>query len=357
MIKNIIFVISILFTISSAGHAERKQIAIGVILGLTGPAASFAQACKNGIELAYNSLPPEERARIKIIYEDDALESKKSVSAAQKLITINKVDALIAWSSGTGLSIAPIAEANKIPLIAIASDPAVKKDKKYTFIYWTTPEEEAATLLPCMTKQGHRKIGFVTLVHPGALAVRDGLKNLMSKSPEYNVVFDEEVIADSKDFLSVLAKIKSKKGEYDSIVPTLFPGQLALFLKQLKQSGITEPLYGFETYDDVTEIKASGGAMRGVIFATSARPEPWFLEKYSKAYPNISSYTADSGYDILNLLLKALASPSAVTFLETVKDYPGASGVSSSTNDHRFKLPSGLRRVNERDVVEDYICN
>jgi ABC-type branched-subunit amino acid transport system substrate-binding protein len=73
--------------------------------------------------------------RVTVIYEDDGLSNARSATAARKLLTIDKVDALLTWSSGTGLTVASLAEAKRIPHMSIASDPAVAKGRTYSFTY------------------------------------------------------------------------------------------------------------------------------------------------------------------------------------------------------------------------------
>jgi ABC-type branched-subunit amino acid transport system substrate-binding protein len=104
-------------------------ITVGVILPLTGSAANFGGIAQRGIELALEGLSPEDRARTHVIYEDDGLVNSRSVTAARKLLSVDKVDALITWSSGTALTVASILEASRVPQIAIASDPAVVRGK------------------------------------------------------------------------------------------------------------------------------------------------------------------------------------------------------------------------------------
>jgi ABC-type branched-subunit amino acid transport system substrate-binding protein len=105
------------------------SITIGAILPLTGSASNFGAIAQRGIELALEDLPPADRARTRVIYEDDGLVNARSATAARKLLSINKVDALITWSSGTALTVASILEASRVPQIAIASDPAVVREK------------------------------------------------------------------------------------------------------------------------------------------------------------------------------------------------------------------------------------
>jgi branched-chain amino acid transport system substrate-binding protein len=324
------------------------SITIGAILPLTGSASNFGAIAQRGIELALEDLSPEDRARTRVIYEDDGLVNARSATAARKLLSIDKVDALITWSSGTALTVASILEASRVPQIAIASDPAVVRGKKFSFTYWPLPEDEARTLSEYLVRVGKRRVALLTLTHNGALAIRDAFTTVLAKEGGGTVVASEEVAGDVVDFRAVISRIKAK-GEVDAFVPILFPGQLAVSIKQARDAGITASLVGFETLEDRDEFTASGGLMVGAVYATGADPEATFVERYSKRFPGKSLYTANQTYDALRLFVAATRSAkdgaTIAEFLRTRKDYPTASGPATSTGDNRFKLPTTLKRL------------
>lgn len=125
------------------GHSETSPLKIGAILPLTGSSAMFGVTCKAAIEQAVSELPVDERSRVSVVYEDDGLVASRSVAAGQKLLNVDKIDALISWSSSTALSMVALTERKKIPHLSIASDPAVAVGRSYSFTYWALPEDEA----------------------------------------------------------------------------------------------------------------------------------------------------------------------------------------------------------------------
>jgi len=321
---------------------------IGVILPLSGATANFGLIARNGIELALRELSPEDRARIKVIYEDDAMTNARTATAAQKLLSSDKVDALISWSSGSGLTVAGIVEAKHIPHISIASDPAVVKGRTYSFTYWPIPQDEARLLYEYLAKRGVKRTAVLSIVHNGALAVRDAFVEVAEKGGEVAVVASEEVAGDVTDFRGVLHRIRGK-GEIDGFIPILFPGQLAISLGQAREVGIKAPVFGFETFEDTDEFKASGGLLVGAIYSTGADPSPDFISRYRAAFPGASHYTANQTYDAVRLLVdasrKGRDGDTIVSFLRGLKDYSTASGPATSTGDNRFNLPCALKVI------------
>ena len=82
------------------------KIKIGVIVPLSGEGAQFGEEIKNGIEIALkqNNL----RDRFEIIYEDGKIDPKTSLSAYQKLSSLDKVNIIIGpLGPNTTLAVAP----------------------------------------------------------------------------------------------------------------------------------------------------------------------------------------------------------------------------------------------------------
>ncbi len=83
----------------SINDKQEKHITIGAPLSLTGTASIDGQNIKDGIEFAKKDLA-KEGITLEIVYEDDATEPAKTISAIKKLKDFDKVDAIIGptWS-------------------------------------------------------------------------------------------------------------------------------------------------------------------------------------------------------------------------------------------------------------------
>ena len=69
---------------------EKQEVKIGVILPLTGAISSVGEAMLHGLELAASET---KHISVKLIVEDDATANRvKVVSAAKKLVAVDKVD-------------------------------------------------------------------------------------------------------------------------------------------------------------------------------------------------------------------------------------------------------------------------
>jgi branched-chain amino acid transport system substrate-binding protein len=328
-----------------------SQLKIGVILPLSGGASNLGAIVRRGVELALDDISPEDRRRVSVVYEDDALTNARSATAARKLLTIDKVDALMTFSSGSGLTVASIAEKKGVPHLSIASDPAVAKSGSYSFTYWPLVEDEVEVLTRHLVATKVKKVAIISQVHNGALALRDEFVRRAVKDRLILVVADEEVSGDMSDFRSVLERIK-RKGDFQGFIPILFPGPLAVCLKQARSIGIPAPFFGFETFEDKDEIKSAGSAMVGAVYATGSEPTDEFTKKYQAKYPGESFMYASHSYDIVRLFVDATREKkdgaSVLAFLHSVKDRQTASGVVNVTSGNQFRLPVALREIDGR---------
>ena len=123
LFKTIVLVLFIFFSISSCTNDNR--IKIGVLFPKTGDAGSYGEKGEKAIQLAIkeiNSNGGVNGTEIKVVIEDSKAEPKTGVNAAQKLISTDKVVAIVGdIVSSVTLPVSPICEKNKVVLIAPTS--------------------------------------------------------------------------------------------------------------------------------------------------------------------------------------------------------------------------------------------
>ena len=344
----VLIVLSFLFVpLESSFAQDTDKLRVAAILPLSGEAASWGQAFKNGMLLGNESLSEKIQSQIDIIYEDDALSAKNTISIFNKLAGSGTVDAVINLSSGTAKALAPIIENKKVPLLALALDSAISKGRKYAFNYWVTPEEEVRVLLPEMKKRNYKRIARINTLQEGVLAIKDVFDRQAKGHIE--VVLDDDFPPESKDFKTYITKLRAKEKQIDAVMVVLMPGQLNIFARQLRQMGSKLEMFGFETVEDTNEVALSGGTLIGTWYVNADDGNGSFLKTYQERFPGASSYLAASGYDAVRMLGKAVElgveKEKLNEFFANLKDFSGALGTFSATGDQRFTLPATLKIV------------
>ncbi len=330
-----------LFFVLDRSFAD-SSLKIGVILPLSGQAASFGRSTQNGVSMAVSD-KIKEGNKLEVIFEDDAMKSSNTLAAYSKLTMINKVDAVICFASNTCNSVNRLAEKDGIPLIAIASDKTISKDKSYVFNLWVTPEVQNDALYGLLSAKGLNRVAVVTTIHEGSMAVKDDL--LSRYKDKFNFVFEYDYSPEHRDFKSEMPKLISAKP--DALILILMPGQSGIFARRLREYKSEVPIFSYEIMEDESELKVSNGALTGAIIATADNGNSEFLNNYKLKFPNSSMVASCNGYDAISLLSlgfrQGKSSRQASQILRELKDYNGACGTFSATGDNRFNLPAVLK--------------
>ncbi len=346
---------SLFLLLSSQSVCETKPsqvYTLGVVLPLTGEAASVGGFARRSIELAYSELPLEIQSKLRLIYEDDALDPKKAVAAFQMLSDTKEMDGVISVSSGIGHALAPLAERQKkLMMVLGASDKTFAVGKEYVFIHWVSPENEAAKMVEEIKRRDYKKIAIISHIQQGVEAYNEVLFNLLKKEGLFDrIVMHEAIPIGSNDLSSQLLKLRAAKP--DGIFLALFSEGLATFSRKIKEMRITGDIFGAEFFEDEHVVKAAKGALLGAWYVNIDDASQEFVTKYRDKYNEFPGLTAANAYDSLNLIAKAVVlhgrdNKKISNFLRDLKDYNGASGSYSATGDNRFTLQAATKIVRE----------
>ena len=341
-----------LLSLLPAALLSEEPYKVAAIIPLSGTYSGIGIYVKRGIDLAYESLTPEMRGRIKLYYEDDQLDSKRSISAFNRLAGSERIDAVFVMGSGVGNALAPIAEARKTVMIAVgASDKKFLAGKKFVFTHWVSPEMEARIMIQEIGRRGYRKIGLVSNEQEGIIAFCDALRAELEKAELSGLlVFEQRMPYEERDFRTFIAQARSRN--LDGIAVALMPGSLSAFAKQAQGLKLSSELFGFELLEDEHEVKASDGALLGKWYVNIDSAAPDFQKSYRAKFKERPGFGSANGFDALNLIVAALSraghdNGKIADYLRTVKDFSGAAGTYSATGDNRFDLPVAVKIVTE----------
>ena len=347
--------LGLLFLLPAIADAEQQQtpaaqFRIGVILPLSGESASLGNYARKAVELAYQQRSAAERRQVALFFEDDRWNVTLSVTAYHKLVDEKGVQAIMVMGSAVGNALAPLAERDRVVLIALgASDFNLVKGRHFSFLHWVTPETEGQEAVKEMLLRDYKRIAFITAEQVGWLAVYKAVLEALKRSGRGDrVVLDQTYLPEERDFHTYIARARQK--DVNAIVIGLLPGSLSAFVKLARQAGISADFIGLETFEDENEVKAASGALYGQWYVNAGEPTPEFIELYRKGYQEYPAWTCSNSFDSVNLLVDGFKINGANTgaiaqYLATLKDYHGAAGRYSATGDQRFTLPATVKVV------------
>ncbi len=345
-----------ILTLSTApaeqGPGLQEQYKVGVILPLTGNSANAGAAMQRAIELAFELLPPAARERIKPVYEDDQMLPARSVSAFQKLLADDKIDAAIVFGSGAGMALGPAADERGIIVIALAaSSKKVCAGRQYVFNHWMPLESQARKMVNEIARRNYGKIALVSHVQEGIEAIESAfIEALRAGQMEDRLVLKESFAPDTTDYRSFISRAKANG--VDGVCVMMMPGGSGVFARQARELGLRAEAFGVEAFENDEEVKAARGALEGSWYVNTDDPGGWFVDRYREKFGGHPGLATANAFDSVNLLAQALMkeghdNEKIARHLRTLENYPGACGTYSATGDNRFTLPVAVKAIRQ----------
>lgn len=329
-IRNIaIVLIAILIGVSiwqsNTGQKTSDVITIGIIAPLSGNLAFLGEGMKNAVTLAEEQLNKSTKHTYKILVEDDGFDVKRTASALNKLVSIDKANAVVTIASAAGNVAKPFAEQNKVVHVAIASDPGIAEGI-YNFIHWTPPVEEVKVFIPELEKRGFKRLAVFGAKIQGIQAVVDELGKQL-EGTDIEIVYNETHNFGVKDYRTMIAKAKVTNP--DIYVLEEFSPELEILAKQIREAGIKEPITSIESFEQTEQF----ALFEGSWYVNAADATGEFIDAYTKRFGKGPTLGTPNAYDIVNLIVSATESVKgevtneklAQALLE-IKDRKGALG-------------------------------
>src|ERR1700682_3383886 len=165
MFKRLVIVAAaLLFGITGA----MAQVRVGLMVSATGPTTAIGIPQKNTGELLPRKVGD---ASVEYIQLDDGGDTTRAVQNAKKLISEDRIDALIGPSTTpNALAILDVIAENKEPMMARVGTSSVVEpiDAKRRWVFKTTQNDDliAAALIKHMLKNNVKTVAFIGFNHP-----------------------------------------------------------------------------------------------------------------------------------------------------------------------------------------------
>ncbi len=332
----------ILVSLLAAPFVTADDIVVGEVGSLTGGEATFGTSTHKGVELAtkkINAAGGIHGKKIKVMTLDDQGKPEEAATAVTKLITQDKVVALLGEVASTrSLAMAPIAQANKIPMITPSStNPKVTQVGTYIFRVCFIDPFQGSVMAKFAANS--LKVKKVAILRDIKNDYSVGLANFFTetfKKSGGEIVGDISYASNDVDFKSQLTSLKGKKPEA-LFVPGYYT-EVGLIARQAREMGIKVPLLGGDGWDSEKLTEIGGSALNGSFFSNHYSPDDTssavqnFIKEFQAEYKTIPDGLAAMGYDAAMVLYDAMKKAKSLkgddlrkTIAET-KQYPGVTG-------------------------------
>jgi len=311
----VLFGVATVVVASFGGRAEAAEVLrLGVLGPLTGDLAFGGQYQLKGAQLKADVLNKmQDKIKIEIIAEDDESKCDVSVSAARKLITRDKIHALLgAWQSTCTLAIVPITEAAKIPQYTTSvAGPITQQGSKWIFRVAVPTKGLNIAIINYAVKQlGLKKVAILSSNEEVGKSISVSTVAAL-KMHGLKPVTKEEYARGDKDFTGQLGRIKAA-GADAIIMATGFQEQ-AIIARQVNELGMKVQLLGGDTIGGNPKFVDLGSKhVEGLVFATTFIPvssdkrlQP-FMKGYIAKYNERPDPWAGQFYDAVGLIFAAV---------------------------------------------------
>ena len=347
-----------------------EPIKIGSFLTVTGPASFLGDPELKTLQMVVadiNARGGVKGRKIELIHYDTSGNAKDAVNFVKRLIKNDKVDLIVGGTTtGDTMAVIPDVEKEGIPLISLAGGvEIVEPVKKWVFKTPHTDRMAVAKIYEDLRKRGLTKVALMT--GDGGFD-KSGHEQLLKLAPQYGMtlVADEFYGNKDSDMTAQLTKIRATDAQ--AIINFGFGQAPAIVTKNIKQLGITLPLYQSHGVASKTFIDLAGEAAEGVRLPAAALviaeqlpdadlQKPVLLaykNKYEAKYGPVSTFGGHA-YDGLMIAVGALQRAGSADKakvrdeIENTKGFIGTAGVfNMSPEDHMGLTLDAFKMVEVR---------
>jgi branched-chain amino acid transport system substrate-binding protein len=324
--------VSIWLSLAAAAVAQgQPPIRVGASVSQTGTYGPLGQNQLRGYQLCLKHTNEKGGVlgrRLELVADDDRSEPAAAVRIYEKLITQDKVDAVLGpYSSPITEAVADVTEKHRMAMVApaAAATSIFKKGRKFVFMATSPGEVYLEGLIDMAARRGLRTLA---LIHEDTLfpkAIVQGTLEL-AKKRGLQVLAIEAYPTGTADFSAILAKVRAANPDVLGAA-TYFDDAVAI-TRQLKASNVNPQMFGVTVGGDLPKFYEVLGRsaefvygaaqwepelvtlLRGGELIPVARRYPGareFVEAHRKEFPGVDlSYHTAGGYGACQVLAEAI---------------------------------------------------
>jgi branched-chain amino acid transport system substrate-binding protein len=344
---------------TGSANATTGDIVVGMYGSLTGDGASFGQSSREGTELAVDEI---NRAggllggrKIKLLVEDDQSKPEEASNAVTKLVTQDKVVAVLGEvASRRSLAAAPICQKYMVPMISPSStNERVTQVGDYIFrVCFIDPFQGEVLAKFAYNDLKARRVAILKDIQQDySVGLTDSvMKHFTALGGE--VLDPVSYSTGDSDFKAVLTQVRSQKP--DAVFVTGYYPEAAIIARQARELGMKMPLLGGDGW--VGDALKNGREALNNSFISNHysgdNPDPVvqnFVKAYRAKFNREPDAIAALAYDAVKVLADAMTRSNSTDGPKlrdglALGDVPGVTG--------RLKI-NAQRNVDKPAVIQE----
>jgi branched-chain amino acid transport system substrate-binding protein len=268
VLTTVCLIVAGLIAIGIPTGAFAKDIKVGAVINLTGPASTWGQFHAKGQQDYFRYINEEKGGiagnKIDLTVVDHAYKVPEALKFVKKFCTSDKMDMIATWDAGSGIMAKPIIQKYKVPNINYSTYQGILKP----------PVDYAYLPFGSYVMDCYAVLGYIKAIHKGNAPPKVGLltynnaygKSIHEPSQEYasknniEIVAIEEFPPKSLDLKTELLRLKEKGAEY--IFMQCLPSAIIMALQSADRVSYDVPFFGTWTSTDPDFFKRGAGLIR-----------------------------------------------------------------------------------------------
>lgn len=333
----IVLLLAIIFYSSIQEDTPKESVRIGQLTAITGYGSASGIAEMEGAMLAISEANEQggiNGRHLELIIEDTQTDTKGTISAYHKLHDVDGINVFIGptWSTFAHPLI-PITKEDKTFLITpSASFDQAPTTSSLAFSTYHSSRWANEPVITDMNDKGYKRIAVVRDPNSFIQIMYDYFKADAQKN-NIQIVADFEQSANSKDYKTIIEKIKEQKDVDAVYVLTSFWPNTGEFMKQQQMLEMDLPMYTLPEVENEEYLNNYGQYSENVMYMqiSDTEQKTIFLKRFKERYGHTpTTSTAENAYDAANLIIKAMRSgaktPEEIaTHMRSIQNYDGVS--------------------------------
>ncbi|MFH1488453.1 MAG: ABC transporter substrate-binding protein [Pseudomonadota bacterium] len=301
----VLMVLAGFITFGPAAGALAKDIKVGAVINLTGPASTWGQFHAKGHQDYFRYVNEVKGGvagnKIDLTVVDHAYKVPEAVKFIKKFCTSDKMDITATWDAGSGIMAKPIIQQYKIPNINYSTYQGILKP----------PVDYAYLPYGSYVMDSYAVLEYIKAIHKGSAPPKVGLltynnaygKSIHEPSQEYaaknnvNIVSIEMFPTKTLDLNTELLRLKRAGAEY--IFMQCLPSAIIMALQAADRAKVNVPFFGTWTSTDPDFFKRGKGLIRKRMhmqfpggLPVDGTPGMKIMEDLWKRYKTVTSFDA-----------------------------------------------------------------
>jgi branched-chain amino acid transport system substrate-binding protein len=310
-----------------------EEVNIGVLAPLSGSYAWMGEEVRAGLELAQRHPPHGAKIRVHLLYEDSANGGYQAVTAYRSLIQ-RGTHIVLSFSSATSMPVAPLANNDKVILIAGATNAEkYSTPHDYTFRVNGRSSYEARFIADTfLQKCAAGPLAIVVVQSDYPMSIWSQLRPELEKR-ELRPVLIEEILLTEQDYRTLIGRLRQHDVRCVSLLA--FHPEAAQFMRQAAEAQLKFGfVLGINSVKNAEFFALGGEAVQGMTITNRRidRAHPLWRELTNAYGRDLPAALADA-YDAYSLAEQALEacggkadSECLRSKLSSVRDYHGLGG-------------------------------